>query len=104
MEGAGHTLVAQAPHHVVLEGQSWELQGGPREVGGVGGAPCSFRSNLPTFQTRTQGQGGPGKSTLMRAGHHVNSNSQLMEPIHPVIFLFSLCLLGSSRINFRLEI
>ena len=41
VEGAGHTLVAQAPHHVVLEGQSWELQGGPREVGGVGGAPCT---------------------------------------------------------------
>lgn len=29
--------------------------------GGVGGAPCSFQSNLLTFRTKTQGQGEPWK-------------------------------------------
>lgn len=41
VERTSDTFIAQAPHHVVLQAQSWELQGGPWE--GLPGASGLIR-------------------------------------------------------------
>lgn len=71
VERPSDTLVAQAPHHVVLQAQSWELQGDPQE--GLPGA-SAYSAHI---QVGARDQGSHGKSTCMKSGNPVNNNSLL---------------------------
>lgn len=73
VKGTSDTLIAQAPHHVVLQAQSWELQGGPRE-----GLPGASGLIYPHSRWGPKARGSYGKSTRMRGHHHGDNNSQLM--------------------------
>lgn len=67
VERAGDTLVAQAPHHVVLQAQSWELQGGPWE-----GLPGASGLIHPYSRWEPKVRGSRGKGAGRRGGHRVN--------------------------------
>lgn len=73
VERAGDTLVAQAPDHVVLRAQRWELPDGPREgLSGASGLIC------PHSRWGPKARGSHGESTCMKGGHHVNKKPQLL--------------------------
>lgn len=99
VERAGDTLIAQAPHHVVLQAQRRELQDGPREgLSGASGLIC------PHSRWGPKARGSHGESTCMKGGHHVTNKSQLLGAYATNLFsLFPLVARGLTN-KFRFEI